>query len=84
MSRVCDICGKHPMYGNRISKSYIHTRHVWNPNLVKVKTVIDGTPVTLRICTQCLRSGFITKKVRVPGTKVPTGKPQDTPQVQQQ
>lgn len=71
MSRICDICGKRPMYGNRVSKSYIHTRHIWKPNLLKIRTMVGGTPVTLKICTQCLRSGFITKHVKVPGAGVP-------------
>ncbi|MBB5219411.1 MULTISPECIES: 50S ribosomal protein L28 [Treponema] len=66
MSRTCDICGKHPIHGNKVSKSYNHTRRQWKPNLVKVKTVIGGTSMTLKICTQCLKSDFITKKVSVP------------------
>lgn len=66
MSRTCDICGKHPMYGNKVSKSFNHTHRTWKPNLLKVKTELDGTTHTLNVCTRCLRSGFITKKVSVP------------------
>ena len=65
MSRTCDICGKHTSFGNNVSKSYNHTRRSWKPNLLKIKTEIDGTTRTVRICTQCLRSGFITKKINV-------------------
>ena len=36
------------------------------PNLVSVKTVIDGRSITLTVCTRCLRSDFLVKKVRVP------------------
>jgi len=36
---------------------------VWKPNLVKVKTEIAGTTMTLKMCTRCLRSGYVTKKV---------------------
>ncbi len=53
------------MKGNRVSKSYHHTRREWKPNLLKIKTEIQGTTVTLKICTRCLHSGFITKKVKV-------------------
>ena len=53
------------MHGNKVSKTYHHTRRVWYPNLLKIKTEIDGTTMTLRICTQCLRSGFVTKKISV-------------------
>lgn len=65
MSRTCDICGKHTLHGNRVSKSYNHVRRQWKPNLIKVKTEINGTTMTLKICAQCLRSDFITKKVNV-------------------
>ena len=65
MSRTCDLCGKGPTHGNRVSKSYHHTRHTWYPNLLKLKTEIDGTTMTLRICTKCLKSGFVTKKINV-------------------
>lgn len=65
MSRTCDICGKHPMSGNRVSKTYHHTRRSWRPNLLKIKTEVGGTTRTIRICTQCLRAGFVTKKISV-------------------
>lgn len=64
MSRRCDICGKGSLSGNKVSKAYNHTRRTWLPNIVSVKTVIDGTTVTLKTCTRCLRSGYITKKVQ--------------------
>ena len=65
MSRVCDICGKGSQSGNRVSKSYNHTRHTWRPNLIKVKTEDFGRTETLTICTRCYRSGFVTKKITV-------------------
>lgn len=65
MSRTCDVCGKHPMHGNKVSNSYNHTRRIWRPNLLKIKTEVCGTTRTIRICTQCLRSGFVTKKINV-------------------
>lgn len=65
MSRTCDICGKHPVHGNKVSKSYNHQRRTWKPNLLKIKTVMDGTTVTLKICTRCLSAGYVTKKVNV-------------------
>jgi large subunit ribosomal protein L28 len=63
MSRTCDICGKHTVTGNKVSHAKNRTRRTWKPNLVKVKTQIDGTTFTAKICTRCLRSDFITKKV---------------------
>ena len=63
MSRRCEICGKGALSGNRVSKSYNHTRRTWKPNIVEVKTEIGGTTMTSRMCTRCLRSGYVTKKV---------------------
>lgn len=63
MSRRCEICGKGALSGNRVSKSYNHTRRTWKPNIVEVKTEIGGTTMTVKMCTRCLRSGYVTKKV---------------------
>ncbi|MBP5568459.1 MAG: 50S ribosomal protein L28 [Treponema sp.] len=66
MSRMCDICGKAPMSGNKVSKSYNHTRRTWRPNLLKIKAQFGGTTRTINVCTRCLKAGFVDKKVRVP------------------
>lgn len=68
MSRMCDVCGKAPMSGNKVSKSKIHTRRTWRPNLLKVKAQFGGTVRTINVCTRCLKSGFVDKKVTVPKT----------------
>ncbi|MDR1256268.1 MAG: 50S ribosomal protein L28, partial [Spirochaetaceae bacterium] len=41
------------------------TRRTWRPNIKKIKTEIDGTTLTLKICTRCLKSGFVTRKISV-------------------
>jgi large subunit ribosomal protein L28 len=56
MSRVCDVCGKRPMYGNNISHSHRKTRTRWEPNLKKVKTVINGKVKRIKICMDCLHA----------------------------
>ncbi len=70
MSRMCDVCGKAPISGNKISKSYNHTRRTWRPNLLKVKAQFGGTVKTINVCTRCLRAGFVDKKVTVPKAEV--------------
>ncbi len=65
MSRTCDICGKHTVTGNKVSNSYNHTKRTWKPNLHKMKIELDGTTRTIKICAQCLRSDFVTKKIKV-------------------
>ncbi len=61
MSRVCDICGKGPSFGNNVSHANNKTSRVWYPNLQKIKTIKEGTVRSVKVCTRCLRSGKVTK-----------------------
>lgn len=61
MALACKLCGKKPSYGNTISHAHNVTRRRWNPNLRRVKAVIDGTPKRVRVCTSCIRSGRVKK-----------------------
>ncbi|MCK4436443.1 50S ribosomal protein L28 [bacterium] len=61
MSRICAICGKEPMTGHNVSHSHRKTKRRWLPNLQRVKTVVDGVPKRIRVCTSCIRSGKIKK-----------------------
>jgi large subunit ribosomal protein L28 len=63
MSNLCDICGKGSMTGNKVSHSNIKTKRVTRPNLQKVKAVVDGKPVRLRVCTRCIRAGRVDKRI---------------------
>ena len=63
MSRMCEICGKHTITGNKVSHAKNRTRRTWKPNLVNVKTMIDGTTMKVKICARCLKSDAIVKKV---------------------
>ena len=61
MARACDICGKGPVYGNRISHAHNVTKRRWNPNLHRVHAMVQGVHKRLRVCTACLRSGKVQK-----------------------
>lgn len=61
MARACDICGKGPRYGNRVSHAYNITKRRWNPNLRRVRALVDGATQTLRVCAACIRAGKVTK-----------------------
>jgi len=63
MSRKCDICGKGTQRGNKVSHSNIKTKTLWQPNLQKVKAVIDGAVTRAQVCTRCIRSGKVQKAV---------------------
>jgi len=66
MAKVCDICGKRPMFGNRVSHAKNRTKRRWFPNLQTVRVVVNGTPKKLTVCTQCLRSGRVQKIIQQP------------------
>jgi LSU ribosomal protein L28P len=65
MSRVCDICGKGPTVGNNVSHAHNKTKRVWYPNLQKMRIADSKTGATkrMKVCTRCLRSGFVKKAV---------------------
>jgi large subunit ribosomal protein L28 len=78
MARVCAVCGKSTQVGNSVAHrgkaKYLGgvgtkvtgiTRRQFRPNLQRVRvTTPDGANKTLRVCTQCLRSGAVTKRIR--------------------
>jgi len=59
----CAICGKGPNFGNSVSHANNRNRKVWKPNVQRVKTVTDGTVRRVRVCTQCIKSGRVSKAV---------------------
>jgi large subunit ribosomal protein L28 len=61
MSMKCEVCGKKPTYGNVISHANNTRRRRWNPNLRRVRAVVEGVRKQVRVCTQCLRSGRVKK-----------------------
>lgn len=61
MSRVCDVCGKGPSFGNNVSHANNKTARVWLPNVQKIKTINNGTVKSVKVCTRCLRSGKVKK-----------------------
>ena len=61
MAQRCEICGKGPTYGNVISHANNTRRRRWNPNLRRVKAIIDGVRKHVRVCTSCIRSGRVKK-----------------------
>jgi len=61
MSKVCEICGKGPRFGNNVSHAHNLTKRRWNPNLQRVRAVVDGTIRRIRVCTTCLKSGKVQK-----------------------
>ena len=61
MASVCDVCGKGPGFGNNVSFSHRRTRRRWNPNIQSRRTVANGTPKRLNVCTSCIKAGKVTR-----------------------
>jgi large subunit ribosomal protein L28 len=70
MAKVCDICGKGPVSGNRIIRHGLakkkggiglHTTGItprrFIPNLRKMRILEAGNPVTKKVCMSCLKTG---------------------------
>lgn len=88
MARQCDVCSKTHSVGNSIEirgkAKYLGgvgtkvtgiTRRKFKPNLQNVKVELpSGEHKTLRVCTQCIRSGVIRKIVKQKPFALPTGK----------
>tara|TARA_B100000073_G_scaffold339594_1_gene338251 strand:+ start:332 stop:568 length:237 start_codon:yes stop_codon:yes gene_type:complete len=57
MSRVCDVTGKKPMFGNKVSHAHNKSRRRFNINLQKKKFWFaeENRFVTLRLSTRGMR-----------------------------
>src|SRR2546421_9141437 len=58
MSRRCDLTGKGPQVGHKVSHSNIKTKRRFLPNLLNVTLMSDslGRSVRLRICANALKT----------------------------
>ena len=52
------------MSGNNVSHAHNLSKRKWNPNLQRVRAVIEGRPRMVDVCTRCLRSGKVAKAPR--------------------
>jgi len=63
MSKVCSVCGKKPAFGNNRSHSMVATKRRFDPNLQRVRMLVDGVARRAYVCTRCLKGGKVTKAV---------------------
>ena len=63
MAFACDICGKRHQSGHNVSHANNKTKRVFNPNLQRVRALINGAAKHIRVCTRCLRTGLVKKAV---------------------
>ncbi|AWE42210.1 MULTISPECIES: 50S ribosomal protein L28 [unclassified Actinobaculum] len=63
MASVCDVCGKHPGFGKSVSHSHVRTNRRWNPNIQRVRAVVNGTTKRLNVCTSCIKAGKVERAI---------------------
>ena len=61
MSKRCDVCGKGPQFGNRVSHANNRTRRRFEPNLQAIRALISGRVQRIQACTRCLKAGKVVK-----------------------
>jgi large subunit ribosomal protein L28 len=61
MAKRCEICGRGPQFGNRISHAHNVAKRRWNVNLQRVRAMVNGAARKIRVCTACIRSGRVQK-----------------------
>jgi large subunit ribosomal protein L28 len=62
MAQRCEICGRGPQFGSRVSHAHNVTHRRFRVNLQRVRALVGrGTHRRVRVCTRCLRSGRISK-----------------------
>ena len=62
MPAQCAVCGRQRRVANNVSHSNIKTKSIQRPNLRRVHAKVGpGQNRRIRVCTRCLRSGFVAK-----------------------
>ncbi len=61
MAKQCEMCGKKTVFGNNVSHAHNVTSRTWEPNLQRVRALVENKVQHIRVCTRCLRSGKVVK-----------------------
>jgi large subunit ribosomal protein L28 len=61
MAKSCDICGKKPVVGRIVSHAHNVRARRFEPNLQRVRAIVNGGIQRLRVCTRCIRSNKVVK-----------------------
>ncbi len=61
MAKTCELCGRGPQFGNRISHAHNVTKRRCNLNLHTVRAIVNGASKRIRVCTSCIKSGKVQK-----------------------
>ena len=61
MASVCQLCGKHPSFGQSISHSHRRTTRRRNPIIPRVRALVNGAAKPVNVCTSCIKGVKIAK-----------------------
>ena len=61
MAKICAVCGKKPSFGHNRSHSMVATKRRFDPNLQRVRVILDGRATRAYVCTKCLKAGKVQK-----------------------
>jgi large subunit ribosomal protein L28 len=61
MAQRCEICGKGPAVGRRVSHAHNVRPRRFEPNLQSIRVVVNGGTRRMKVCTRCIRSRKIVK-----------------------
>ena len=64
MAKMCEVCGKTPVTGRRISHAHNVSSRRWLPNLQRVRVMVGKAVKRLNVCARCIRTGKIQKAAR--------------------
>ena len=54
--QICEVFGKKVGHGNMVSHSHRSTKRIWRPNLQTMKLNVDGSEITVRVCTKAMKT----------------------------
>lgn len=61
MAMKCEICGKGPVVGRRVSHAHNVRPRRFEPNIQTVRAQINGGVKRIKVCTRCIRSQKVVK-----------------------
>jgi large subunit ribosomal protein L28 len=61
MANRCEVCGKGPVVGRRVSHAHNVRPRRFEPNLQTVRAKVGGGVKRVKVCTRCIRSQKIVK-----------------------
>ncbi|MGZ4119649.1 MAG: 50S ribosomal protein L28 [Actinomycetota bacterium] len=63
MAAVCDVCGRGPGFGMQVSHSHRRSPRRWNPNVQRVRALVNGHAKRMNVCTRCIKAGKIRRAI---------------------